>query len=572
MLSDLLGAVAHGTPRHKDAIGPDALAAFKALPVTEQLKTLDVELAKLSAEETVALGDALRTPERPFIPVPGPQSQALNSLADELLYGGSAGGGKSLLLIGCAALYHQRALILRRQSTELDGLVGELKEMLGRDGWRQEGSGGTHTVGNRIIRLGGCREPESWRDYAGRARDYLGLDEAGEFLEEQVSSLIAWVRSTEPGQRCRVIFASNPPRGTEGQWLAEWFAPWIEPTFSPPAKAGELRWFIMVKGKTRWVEGPGVYDVEDETYTARSRTFVPALLDDNPFLARTDYRATLQNLPEPLRSQLLKGDFLAGREDAAWQVIPSDWIQKARLRWTPDRPSNIPMTCIGVDVAQGGPDRTVLAPRHGRWFAPLKVSEGSGTPDGISVASQVFAVMRDGCTVVVDLGGGWGADAYGHLKKNIAADDAVVGYMGMRATTEKTITGLEGFANERARDWWRFREALDPEMGADIALPPDPELAAELAMPRRVPEKREILIEKKEEIRKRLGRSCDKADAVVMSWAYGTQRARDSMNDRMPARANVGYESAKGYQNRVSGAVYRETPHEQSSYRTNRRR
>ena len=181
----------------------------------------------------------------------------------------------------------------------------------------------------------------------------MAFDEAGEFLEEQVSSLLAWLRSTDPKQRCRAIFASNPPRGAEGQWLIRWFEPWLDPGFPNPAAPGELRWFIRVRGETRWVEGPGRYEVDGETYTARSRTFIPARLADNPFLDRTGYRAGLENLPEPLRSQLLKGDFLAGREDDAWQIIPSDWITAAQARWTPAIPG--PMQALGVDVAQGGP-------------------------------------------------------------------------------------------------------------------------------------------------------------------------------------------------------------------------
>lgn len=549
MITDLLGAVMTGAPRHKDAVGRDKLAALFALPITEQLRILNPDIERLTGEEYLDAVKKLGAKyQRPFIPIPGgPQTTALESLADELLYGGAAGGGKSRLLIGCAAINHKRSLILRRQSTELDGLVGELNEMLGRDGWRSEGSGGTHTVGDRVIRLGGCREPDDWRHFAGRARDFLGLDEAGEFLEEQASSLIGWVRSTDPNQRCRVILASNPPRGAEGQWLIEWFAPWLDTGFPNPARPGELRWFIGVKGKPKWVAEPGGYEVDGEQYTARSRTFIPALLDDNPFLARTDYRATLQSLPEPLRSQLLKGDFLAGREDDAWQVIPSDWIQKARLRWTPEPPHNIPMTCIGVDVAQGGPDRTVLAPRHGRWFAPLVVKEGVDTKDGPAVAGLVFGQMRDACTIVVDLGGGFGSEAHGHLCRQLP-EDGVVGFMGLGPSSEKTVDGRLDFVNKRAETLWRFREALDPQTGADIALPPDPGLAGELAMARWKMTPRGIQIEAKADIIKRLGRSPDKADAVVMAWAYGDERAMQRLSpQRMQTHSIVGHASAKRY-------------------------
>lgn len=566
MLTTLLSALVEPSPRTRNAVGEDVLQAFLAQSPTEQLKAIEADLRRLPDEQLQGVVKALAPMLRqPFIPLPGPQTAAYNSLADELLFGGQAGGSKSYLLLGCAATRHHRSLILRRQSTELDGLVADLHTMIGRDGWRYEGTnGGTHTLKGRVIRLGGCREPDDWNDYAGRARDFLGLDEAGEFLEQQVSALIAWVRSTDPNQRCRVIMASNPPRGAEGFWLVEWFSPWLDPSFPNPASYGELRWYIRVKDKTRWVEGPGEYEVEGETYTSRSRTFIPATLDDNPFLARTDYRARLQNLPEPLRSQLLKGDFFAGREDDAWQVIPSDWIQRARLRWTPDRP-NRPMTSLGIDVAQGGADRTTLAPRYGKWFAPIKVADGVETPDGLSVASLAFREMRDGCTVVVDVGGGWGADAYGHLSRHLP-DDVLVGFMGVTESLATSANGIERFANKRAEAWWRFREALDPDMGAEIALPPDPELAAELAMPRRVPEKKLIQIESKEQIRKRLGRSPDKADAVVMAWLYGSERAEQRLRQEdMQARANVGYERAKGLRSRVSDIVYRDDP-QQVSY------
>jgi hypothetical protein len=553
LLTSLLAALVDPSPRNKNEVGEDALQAFLALPVTEQLKTIEGDLARLPEEQQAGIVKALgSTLQQPFIPLPGPQTMAFYCQADEMLYGGAAGGGKSRLGLGCAAMRHKRSLILRRQSTELEGLQTELLDMLGREGWRSSGPyGGEHRTASHAIRLGGMREPEDWRDYAGQPRDFMYFDEGGEFLEQQVSALLSWLRSPDPNQKCQAVFGTNPPRGAEGYWLIKWFAPWLDPSFPGPAKPGELRWFIQVGEHTRWVEGPGRHEIDGETYIARSRTFIPARLSDNPFLTRDDaYLAVLQNRPEPLRSQLLKGDFLAGREDDAWQVIPSDWIQRARLRWTPDRPHNLPMTSLGVDVAQGGADRTTLAPRYGRWFAPIKVADGAQTPDGLSVATLAFGAMRDGCMVVVDMGGGWGGDAYGHLSRQLP-EDAIVGFMGINPSMARSANGIESFANKRAEVWWRFREALDPDTGADVALPPDPELAAELAMPRRVPEKREIQVESKEQIRKRLGRSPDKADAVVMAWAYGDERAAQRhMPERLQTYANVGYERAKRYATR----------------------
>jgi hypothetical protein len=213
---------------------------------------LAARLAALPADAVVALMGALEG-KQPFEPLPGPQTAAYESLADELLYGVRR-GGKTQLLIGNAATAHKRSLILRRQSTELDGLIAELTAVLGAEGYNKNDH--EHTAGGRSIKLGGCREPEDWRAYAGRARDMLGFDEAGEFLEEQVSSLIAWNRSIDPKQRCRVILASNPPRSADGEWLMRWFEPWLDPGFADPAKPGELRWFVRARGETVWSTAP----------------------------------------------------------------------------------------------------------------------------------------------------------------------------------------------------------------------------------------------------------------------------------------------------------------------------
>ena len=64
-----------------------------------------------------------------------------------------------------------------------------------------------------------------------------------------------------------------------------------------------------------------------------------------------------------------------------------------------------------------------------------------------------------------------------------------------------------------------MREALDPSNERKLALPPDRELLAELCAPRWVPQTNGVKVEGKEDIKKRLGRSIDKADAVVLAAA-----------------------------------------------------
>jgi hypothetical protein len=455
---------------------------------------------------------------RPFIPNPGPQTEAMLSKADQLLYGGAAGGGKSFLTLGLAASEHRRSLILRRESVELDGLIADSKAMLdGRGGFVGGNENRWSLSDGREIKLGGMKEPEDWKKYRGQPRDFLAFDEAESFLELQAASLVAWVRSTAEGQRCRVIFATNPPTTAQGQWIVEWFAPWLDPTFPRPAHPGKLRWCVMVAGKTEWVDGPGEYERGGEMYTAVSRTFIPARLADNPYLANTDYAKRIDNLPEPLRSQLKYGSFTAGKEDQANQVIPTAWIDAAMARWRPEM-AREPMTAIGVDVAQGGDDNTILAPLHGVAFAELVAREGKTTRDGPSVASLIVATRRGRAAPVIDCTGGWGGSV-----RDIMTSQGIdtVSFVASAGTDLRIKGGAElGFHNQRALAWWRFREALDPVDGDNVALPPDQALRAELAMPTWFDRKAKIVVESKDDLRKRLGRSTDRADAVLMAWLH----------------------------------------------------
>ena len=76
---------------------------------------------------------------------------------------------------------------------------------------------------------------------------------------------------------------------------------------------------------------------------------------------------------------------------------------------------------------------------------------------------------------------------------------------------------------------WQFREALDPNQdgGSPNALPNDQALMADLTAPTFQVGSRGIKVETKEEIVKRLGRSPDRGDAVVMAWAGGDRRFGD---------------------------------------------
>lgn len=521
------------------------------------LSQIEAVIARLTGEERKELEKLAAVElEKAFLPNPGPQTAALHSKADILLYGGQAGGGKTALEIGAWFESHHTGLVLRREAVQLDGLIEFCKEV----GEPHYGKfiGGNENVFKRHdggrLKFAGLNQPDDWRKHAGNAKDYLAFDEAGEFLKEQVFSLIGWLRSTREGQRCRVILGSNPPRGGDGGWMITEFAPWLDKMFPNPAAPGELRWAIVVGGDTEWVDDSGTYERGGEQYEAMSRTFIPASLDDNPYLKDTGYRAKLQSLPEPLRSQLLYGSFTAGRQDHEWQVIPSEWIRLAQARWISSPPRGAQMTAVAADVAQGGKDKTQIQAKYDWWYSPFTSFPGVDTPDGPTVAAEIVKVMRDRCRVVVDAGGGYGGDTLTQLAH---ADIDCYAFKGAQSSSGASRNSLFRFKNLRAQAVWQLREALDPDYGSEIALPPDPELAEDLAAFRYEVEKvarggHQIIVGPKDDMKERLGRSPDKGDTTVMLHASNLQSLQrpKARSDRIAARSksvavNLGHNSLK---------------------------
>lgn len=522
-----------------------ARTAARSKPVTlldevaEKISGLSPADRQALVEQVAPLKEKMR-----FIPQEGPQTAAYLSDADVLLYGGQAGGGKTGLLVGLSQ-EHQQSILFRRELSQADGMEKFGKEVFSSKGFNGQDMEWNWSDG-RSLKLAGLKEPGDWIKHAGRPRDLMGFDEAGDFLRDQVASLIAWNRGPI-GQRCRIVLASNPPRTADGYWLTEWFAPWLDLQHPGRADPGELRWAVLVDEgsglRPFWVDGPGEVELNSEQRRPLSFTFVPAKAADNKFL-EADYEAkNLDNLPEPLRSQLKYGDFGAGVQDGFNQCIPTEWVKAAQRRWKSTPPLGTPMCSMGVDVAQGGLDQTVIAMRFDDWFAPLLAIPGAQTPGGTDVAGAVIAKRHDNATVVVDLGGGWGGEALAHLARNSVEN--ATGYMGVDPSVRRTKDNLMRFFNVRTEAYWRLREALDPDQlgGATMALPPDKELLADLTAPTFTTPSgkggRVIHLEPKEALVKRLGRSPDRGDAVVMAWHAGARNITDGTEWRA-ARPRIG--------------------------------
>ncbi len=462
-------------------------------------------------------------PEALWYPQTGPQSLAYVNLADELFFGGAAGGGKTDFLIGLGATAHQRTLILRSEAAQLTGIKDRIRAIIGHgDRLKEVGHGGIlRTRDGRMVELAGCR---TWADanskWRGRDHDLKGYDELPTMLKTVYIFLNGWNRSPIPGQRSRVVGTGNPPGRPEEEWVIEYWKEFIQDYTEEP---GTLVWYARVEeDKFVRVENGKPFQYKKETIYPRSRTFIPARLEDNPILETTGYRQVLQNMPEPYRSQLLYGDMNIGKMDGAYQLIPTAWVDAAQKRWRPFEEAKPQMlTCVACDPARGGDDCTAIAKRYGQWIAPLATFPGKVTKTGPEVAQLILQRMEHlHSPCFIDITGTAGGGAYDSLQL-INPKGKWYPFVAAGTSTFMDKSGRIKMRNKRTEAYWRLREALDPANKEPLALPPGHNLKVELCAADWHIYTSGAGLEEKEDIIKKIGHSPDEADAVAMTFMDG---------------------------------------------------
>lgn len=221
------------------------------------------------------------------------------------------------------------------------------------------------------------------------------------------------------------------------------------------------------------------------------------------------------------------GEFHSSDEDS---LIPLAWVDAAIERWTlwndAGRPDLGLLPLVkAVDVARSGGDSTIIAHRTGPLIARL---EAHNREDTMQTANRVRPLLRhealdDGGTRIARVSGvvdtiGVGAGVYDRLHE---LKLPVVPYTGSAKTGFKDRTGEYGFVNTRSAAYWNLRELLDPANDSVVMLPDDDLMVSDLTTPtwainNGAPPK--IVVEKKESVVERLGRSPDRGDAVVMAF------------------------------------------------------
>lgn len=207
-------------------------------------------------------------------------------------------------------------------------------------------------------------------------------------------------------------------------------------------------------------------------------------------------------------------------KDSDESIIPLTWVEAAVRRWHAWKDGGSRMNgspvIIGADTAGQGVDKCKFYYRKENII--FQIDEyGKSRP--MELAGKLANAMGKHGELNIDVSYGEGAGTADRIKE-LEGYDARVHPVNFGCKTDRTDkSGLLGFANVRAAMWWNMREMLDPDSGNDIALPDEPLLIGDLVTPRKKTRSDgKILIESKEDIKKRIGRSTDDGDACCLAF------------------------------------------------------
>ena len=198
------------------------------------------------------------------------------------------------------------------------------------------------------------------------------------------------------------------------------------------------------------------------------------------------------------------------------QLIPLAWVEASNERWKEwqHQGSQLPESLLrlGVDVAGMGSDLTCLCYRYGPVVSKIEFMAHS---DHMATAGRVKEAVKNGRAFVDTIGEGAGV----HSRLIEQRVKSISVKFSESAADCHDETGERDFRNMRAYCWWALRDALDPKFGATLALPPLDALTQDLTAPRwTIDSQGKIILEDKDSIRSRLGRSPDAGDALANTF------------------------------------------------------
>jgi hypothetical protein len=311
-------------------------------------------------------------------PHPGQQWRFLQSNADEALFGGAAGPGKTecLLMEGLRQIANPayRAIIFRRIFPSLeaaDGLIDRSLRFYPSYGGRYNGS--KHVwifpTGARIY-FGHMQYEKDKHKYQGAQFSYIGFDELTEFSEDQYLYMFSRNRAAVgTGLRCYIRSATNP--GNIGH-------AWVKRRFVTRDIVNQKKYFAIL-------DGEDVECLPDHPH-AVSRAYYPAVVSDNPSISE-DYIRNLNALSDPVeKARLLSGDWDA--EHTEGRVYPNWGTENitSDADYNPDKPIN--WGCDDGYVHGKGPGHVSYHPRVILFWQDNELG-------GINIFNEMYVTGED---------------------------------------------------------------------------------------------------------------------------------------------------------------------------------
>ena len=259
-------------------------------------------------EATPNIKEAIKDKEVIFQPNDGPQTEFLAASEREVFYGGARGGGKSYAMLVDPLRYcdkqKHRALLIRRTMPELRDLINHSQQLYSKAypgaKWREQEKEWKFPSGARI-EFGYAENLTDALRYQGQSYTWIGIDELPQYPTQDIYNFLrSSLRSVDP-EIPVFMRATGNPGNVGSQWVKEMF---VDPS-KPNSK----------------------FDIEIQTPNGVkkiSRRFIPAKLQDHPYLMQTDdYYAMLASLPEVQRKQFLDGNWEAF-EDSSFPEFNKD--------------------------------------------------------------------------------------------------------------------------------------------------------------------------------------------------------------------------------------------------------